>query len=267
MGMLEGQVAIVTGGGRGIGRASCELFSEEGASVVICDMDREPAEETAELVRKNGCRALVCTGDLTDPQLPDQIMAATAKEFGRLDILVNVAGYTASGELHLMPDKQFQDMLDIHLMAPFRLIRASCPLVRDQARKELEEGIVVHRKIVNISSSVAFGAALFVNYAAAKAGVIGLTKAVAKEWAPFNIHCNAVAFGAVDTRLTQARELGVQVKGYTVGIPLERRSRYEYPLGRPATTREAASGIFYLASPLSDYTNGDVIKIDNGSHM
>ncbi|MBI2863781.1 MAG: SDR family oxidoreductase [Chloroflexi bacterium] len=270
MGMLDGKVAIITGSGRGIGRAAAEIFSEQGADLVICDIDAGPAEETAAVVRQNGRRAIVCAGNLVDPKMPEQIMAATAKEFGRLDILVNNAGYTADGVIHRMTDEQFQAMLDIHLVVPFRLIRASCPLMRDAAKKELENGIVVHRKIVNVSSVNAWGQAGQINYSAAKMGVIGMTKAVAKEWAPFNIHCNSVAFGFINTRLTGFKEDAVTVQGYAVGIPkaqIEARRAANPQAARAGTPRDAASGIFYLASPLSDYVNGDLIKIDNGSHM
>ncbi|MDO8669839.1 MAG: SDR family NAD(P)-dependent oxidoreductase, partial [Dehalococcoidia bacterium] len=251
MGMMDGRVAIITGAGRGIGRAAAEMFSEEGADIVICELDAGPAEETAELVRKNGRRAIVCAGNLVEPGLPEQIMAATAKEFGRLDILVNNAGYTADGVIHRMSDSQFQAMLDIHLVVPFRMIRAASPLMRDVAKKELEDGIIVHRKIVNVSSVNAWGQAGQINYSAAKMGILGLTKAVAKEWASFNIHCNAVCYGGVETRLTGSKEAGESVMGYAVGLPqamLDAR-RAANPTGRRATVREAASGIFYLASP------------------
>ncbi|MDO8671341.1 MAG: SDR family oxidoreductase, partial [Dehalococcoidia bacterium] len=145
----------------------------------------------------------------------------------------------------------------------------SSPLMRDVAKKELEDGIIVHRKIVNVSSVNAWGQAGQINYSAAKMGILGLTKAVAKEWASFNIHCNAVCFGGVETRLTGSKETGETVLGYAVGLPqamLDAR-RAANPAGRRATVREAASGIFYLASPLSNYVSGDVIKVDNGSHM
>ncbi|MBI2863546.1 MAG: SDR family oxidoreductase [Chloroflexi bacterium] len=268
MGMLEGKVAIITGAGRGIGRAAAEMFAEQGADVVICDLDVGPAEETAAIVGKNGRRALVVAGDICDPKMPQEIMTAAANKFGRLDILVNNAGYSADAVIHRMTDEQFQAMLDIHLIAPFRLIRASCPLMRDQAKKELEEGIVVRRKIVNVSSIVAFGAPGQANYSSAKAGLIGLTKAVAKEWAPFNIHCNCVAFGGVDTRLTGPKEAGFTVKGHAIGVPqalIDARKETNPNARRMATPREAASGIFYLASPLSDFVNGDLIMVDGGA--
>lgn len=269
MGMLEGKVAIVTGAGRGIGRATAEIFSEEGADLVVCDLDEEPAEETALRVRKNGHRALVSIGNICDRKMPEQIMAATAREFGRLDILVNNAGHGARSTIHRMTDEQFQAMLDVHLVAPFRLIRASCPLMRDQAKRELEEGAVVHRKIVNVTSVLVFGSVGSANYATAKAGLIGLTKTVAKEWAPFNIHCNAVAFGPIQTRLIGPRDAGVTFLGRAVGLRREEieQTIQAIPLGRPGTPREAASGILYLASPLSDYVNGDLIRVDGGYLM
>ena len=268
MGMLDGKVAIITGSGRGIGRAAAEIFSEQGADVVICDLDAGPAEETASIVRANGRKALVCAGNLVDPKQPAAIMAATAKEFGRLDILVNNAGYTADGMLHKMTDEQFQAMLDIHLVVPFRMIREASGLMRDAAKKELEDGIIVHRKIVNVSSINAWGAVGQINYSAAKMGIQGLTKAVAKEWGSFNIHCNAICFGGVQTRLIGSKDAGEKVLGFAVGVPqatIDARNAAAH--GRlPATPREAASGIFYLASPLSDYVNGDVITVDNGYH-
>lgn len=196
-------------------------------------------------------------------------MTATAREFGRLDILVNNAGHGARSAIHRMTNEQFQSMLDVHLVAPFRLIRASCPLMRDQAKRELEEGVVVHRKIVNVTSVLALGGPGAVNYATAKSGLIGLTKTVAKEWAPFNIHCNAVAFGPIQTRLIAPRDEGVTFLGRAVGLRRDEieRTVQSIPLGRPGTPREAASGILYLASPLSDYVNGDLIRVDGGYLM
>ncbi|MDO8670257.1 MAG: SDR family oxidoreductase, partial [Dehalococcoidia bacterium] len=200
---------------------------------------------------------------------PDEILAATARQFGRLDILVNNAGFPADAVIHRMTDAQFQMMLDIHLVAPFRLIRVSSPLMRDQAKKELEDGVIVHRKIVNCTSTSAFGSAGQVNYAAAKSGLIGLTKAVAKEWGPFNIHCNAVAFGPIATRISGPKEDGVTVLGHPIGVPraFGEQTVKDLPFRRLGTPREAASGIFYLASPLSDYVNGDLIKVDAGLRM
>lgn len=267
MGMLDGKVAIITGAGRGIGRAAAELFAEQGAAVVVCDLDAEPAEEVAAAVRAAGGQALTMVGDICDPALPAQIMAAVEAHFGRLDILVNNAGYTADGMLHKMTDDQFQAMLDIHLIAPFRMIRAAAPLMRDAAKAELAQGTPAQRKIVNVTSVAGLmGNAGQANYAAAKAGLVGLSKTVAKEWGPLGINCNVVAFGWIETRLTQPKEESATVQGAAVGIPKQQLEmmRRLIPLQRSGSPREAAAAILYLASPLSDYVNGDVIKADGG---
>lgn len=267
MNMLEGKVAIITGAGRGIGQAAAELLSEHGAHVVICELDAGPAEETAAIVRQNGTRALVMTGNICDPDLPKAIMASTAREFGRLDILVNNAGYTADAVLHKTTDEAFQAMLDIHLVTPFRMIREATPLMRDAARQELAAGHRLQRKIVNVSSIAGMmGNVGQANYASAKAGVIGLSKTVAKEWGPFGINCNVVAFGVIETRLTQPKEQADTVQGRQVGIPEQQLEMFKrmVPLQRAGTPREAASAILYLVSPLSDYVNGDVLKVDGG---
>lgn len=267
MGMLDGKVAIITGAGRGIGRATALRLAAEGAAVVVCDLDAEPAAETAAAVRQSSGRALTVVGDICDPALPAQIMATVAAEFGRLDILVNNAGYTADSVLHKMTDAQFQAMLDIHLIAPFRLIRAAAPLMRDAAKAELTAGQPVKRKIVNVTSVAGLmGNPGQANYAAAKAGLVGLTKTVAREWGPLHINCNVVAFGWIETRLTRPKEAGETVQGANVGIPRQQLEmmRQMIPLQRPGSPDEAAAAILYLASPLSDYVNGDVIKVDGG---
>ncbi len=270
MGLLADKVAIVTGAGRGIGKDTAELFSEHGAHVVVCDLDAGPAEETAATVRRNGGRALVLAGNICDPAEPERIMAAMAQEFGRLDILVNAAGYTIDGMVHKMTDDQFQAMLDVHLTAPFRMIRASVPLMRERAKAEIAAGKRVNRKIINVTSVAGLmGNAGQANYSAAKAGIIGLTKAVAREWAAFNINVNAIAFGLIETRLTQPKELGTTFMGSHLGIPQQQLEMMKraIPMGRPGSAREAAAGILYLASPFSDYVNGDVVKVDGGAYM
>ncbi|MET0824761.1 MAG: SDR family NAD(P)-dependent oxidoreductase, partial [Solirubrobacterales bacterium] len=206
MGLLDGKAAIVTGSARGIGRATAELFINEGAKVLINDIDGEVAEQAASEI--DGETA-VFAGDLTEPGVPDQLVAAAVEAFGEVDIIVNNAGYTWDGVIHRMTDEQFQAMLDIHTIVPFRVARALAPHWREAAKAEREEGKEVFRKIVNISSiSGTMGNAGQVNYSSAKAGVVGLTKTLAKEWGGFKINCNAVAFGFIETRLTQAKEKG-----------------------------------------------------------
>ena len=206
MGLLDGKAAIVTGSARGIGRATAELFINEGAKVLINDIDGDVAEQAASEI--DGETA-VFAGDLTEPGVPDELVAKAVEAFGEVDIIVNNAGYTWDGVVHRMTDEQFQAMLDIHTIVPFRVVRAIAPHWREAAKAERAEGVERFRKIVNISSiSGTMGNAGQVNYSAAKAGVVGFTKTLAKEWGSFKINCNAVAFGFIETRLTQAKEKG-----------------------------------------------------------
>ena len=203
MGVLDGKVAIVTGSARGIGRATAELLSEHGASVLINDLDADLAEQTASEIAGE---TVVFGGDLTAPGACDALVQTAIDAWGKLDIIVNNAGYTIDGMLHKMSDEQFQRMLDIHTVVPFRVCRAAAPHLREPAKAEREQGVEVFRKIVNVSSiSGTMGNAGQANYAAGKAAVVGLTKTLAKEWGQFKINVNAVAFGFIDTRLTRRR--------------------------------------------------------------
>jgi 3-oxoacyl-[acyl-carrier protein] reductase len=267
MKLLEGKVAIITGSGRGVGRAAAELFAEHGASVVVNDLDEQPAAEMVAAIQEKGGQAIAVVGNVTAPDFPKRIIEETISTFGKLDILVNNAGYTWDALIHKMTDEQFQAMLDVHLITPFRLIREASPYMRDVAKAEIEQGKQVYRKIVNVSSVAGLmGNVGQANYASAKAGVIGLTKTIAREWGPFNINCNAVAFGLIDTRLTQEKEKGETVEGVAVGIPAKVRQMFEQsiPQRRAGTPEEAAAAILYLASPLSNYVNGHVINISGG---
>src|SRR5438067_9092859 len=206
MGVLDGRSAIVTGSARGIGRATAELLVEQGAQVLINDLDGDVAEQASKEIEGE---AAVFAGDLTKPGVPDQLVQTAIDAFGKIDILVNNAGYTIDAPVHKMSDEHFQAMLDIHTIVPFRMIRAVAPHMREPAKQEREEGREVFRKIVNISStSGTFGNAGQANYSSGKAGVVGLTKTIAKEWGQFKVNVNAVAFGFIDTRLTQAKEKG-----------------------------------------------------------
>src|SRR5918998_3288592 len=232
MGLLEGKSAIVTGSARGIGRAAAELFVSEGAKVLINDLDGDVAEQAASEI--DGETA-VFAGDLTKEGVPDELVTAATDAFGSVDILVNNAGYTWDGVIHRMSDEQFQAMLDIHTIAPFRLIRALAPQWREAAKAEMGEGNEVFRKIINVSSiSGTMGNAGQANYSSAKAGVTGLTKTVAKEWGGFKINCNAIAFGFVETRLTQAKEKGEKIQAAG-------DSEEQVELGIPEQMRQMAS--------------------------
>jgi 3-oxoacyl-[acyl-carrier protein] reductase len=268
MGVLDGKSAIVTGSARGIGRATAELLVAQGAQVLINDLDGDVAEQAAGEIAGE---TAVFAGDLTKPGVPDQLVQKAVDSFGKIDIVVNNAGYTLDSPIHKMSDEHFQAMLDIHTVVPFRVIRAAAPHLREPAKKEKEEGREVFRKIVNISStSGTFGNAGQANYSAGKAAVVGLTKTVAKEWGQFKVNVNAVAFGFIDTRLTQAKvdENTMEKDGEKIqlGIPEQMRGMASMliPLGRPATPEEAAGGVFFLCSPWSNYVHGQTLHVTGG---
>ena len=269
MGVLDDKVAIVTGSARGIGRATAELLSEHGAKVVINDLDADVAEQTASEIAGE---TVVYAGDLTKPGAPDALVQAAIDAWGRIDIIVNNAGYTIDGPIHKLTDDAFQRMLDIHTVVPFRVIRAAAPHLREPAKQEREEGVEVFRKIVNVSSiSGTMGNAGQANYAAGKAAVVGLTKTLAKEWGQFKINVNAVAFGWIETRLT-ASKVDDEPDGdrrpdrCSSGIPDQMRGMASMliPLGRTGTPEEAAGGVFFLCSPWSNFVHGQVLNITGG---
>jgi 3-oxoacyl-[acyl-carrier protein] reductase len=268
MGVLDGKAAIVTGSARGIGRATAELLVAHGAQVLINDLDGDVADQA---VKEIEGETAVFAGDLTKPGVPDQLVQTAIDAFGQIDILVNNAGYTLDAPVHKMSDENFQAMLDIHTVVPFRMIRAVAPHMREPAKKERDEGREVFRKIVNISStSGTFGNAGQANYSSGKAGVVGLTKTIAKEWGQFKINVNAVAFGFIDTRLTQPKVEGnvMQKDGETIqlGIPEQMRGLASalIPLGRAASPEEAAGGVFFLCSPWSNYVHGQTLHVTGG---
>jgi 3-oxoacyl-[acyl-carrier protein] reductase len=268
MGVLDDKVAIVTGSARGIGRATAELLSEQGAKVVINDLDADVAQETSDAIAGE---TTVYGGDLTKGDAPEQLVQTAIDAWGRVDIIVNNAGYTLDAPIHKMSDDWFQRMLDIHVAVPFKVIRAAAPHLREPAKKEREEGQEVFRKIVNVSSiSGTMGNAGQANYSAGKSAVVGLTKTLAKEWGQFKVNCNAVAFGYIETRLTASKddENVMEIGGEKVqlGIPDQLRGMAAMliPLGRPGTPEEAAGGVFFLCSPWSNYVHGQVLNITGG---
>jgi 3-oxoacyl-[acyl-carrier protein] reductase len=268
MGLLDGKAAIITGSARGIGRATAELFLSEGARVLINDIDGEVAEQAAGEIEGE---TAVFAGDLTKPGIPEELVANANQAFGQVDIVVNNAGYTWDGVVHKMSDEQFQAMLDIHTIVPFRMIRALAPHWREAAKQEAGEGKEVFRKVVNVTSiSGTMGNAGQANYSAAKAGVTGLTKTIAKEWGQFKINVNSVAFGFVETRLTQAKEQGEAIERegerIEIGVPEQQRAMASMiiPLGRPAQPEEAAGPVLFLSSQLSNYVHGQVLNVTGG---
>ena len=269
MGVLEGKAAVVTGSARGIGRAAAELLAEHGARVLITDLDEDIAQETASAI---GGEIAVFGGDLTKEGVPEAVVQKAVDEFGQLDIVVNNAGYTWDGMAHKMSDEQFRAMLEIHTVVPFKLLRAAAPYLRDAGKADKEAGREVFRKVVNVTSiSGTQGNLGQANYSTAKAGLIGLTKTLAREWGPFKVNVNAVAFGFVETRLTAASDNGGEqfVKDgveIPLGIPEKMRQMAPLviPLGRPATPEDAAGPIFFLCSPWSNFVHGQVITASGG---
>jgi 3-oxoacyl-[acyl-carrier protein] reductase len=268
MGVLDGKAAVITGSARGIGRATAELLSEHGARVLINDFDGEIAEQTAKEIQGE---TAVFAGDLTAEGAPEALVRAATDAFGGIDIVVNNAGYTWDGMAHRMSDEQFRAMLEIHTVVPFQVLRAAAPYLRDAGKKDKEEGREVFRKVVNVTSiSGTQGNVGQVNYAAAKAGLVGLTKTLAREWGPFKVNVNAAAFGFVDTRLTASSDDGATIErdgqAIKLGIPPQMRELVAtiIPLGRGATPEEAAGAVFFLCSPWSNFVQGQVLTVNGG---
>jgi len=239
---------------------------------VLSDIDEEPARDAAGALKAAGAEALAVAGDVTAADFGARIVGAALDAYGRLDVLVNNAGYTWDAVVQNLTDEMWQAMLDVHLTAPFRIIRAASGYLRETAKREREEhGRPQARKIVNVSStSGTRGNAGQANYAAGKAGVVGLTKTLAREWGQFNIQVNAVAFGFIETRLTQAKEAGATVAresaDIALGIPQANRdvAFKLIPMGRGGTPEEAAGAVLFFASPLSDYVSGQVLEVTGG---
>lgn len=268
MGVLDDKVAIVTGSARGIGRATAELLSSQGAKVVINDLDADVANQTSSEIAGE---TVVYAGDLTKEGAADELVKTAVDAWGKVDILVNNAGYTIDKPVHKLTDEDFRKMLEIHNVVPFQTIRAVAPYFREPAKAEREQGIEVFRKIVNVSStSGLFGNAGQANYSSGKAGVVGLTKTVAKEWGQFKVNVNAVAFGFIETRLTAAKDESnvTEIGGEKIqlGIPeqLRQMSTMLIPMGRAGTPEEAAGGIFLLCSPWANYITGQTLNITGG---
>ncbi|MFP6771076.1 MAG: SDR family NAD(P)-dependent oxidoreductase [Alphaproteobacteria bacterium] len=272
MAALADKVAIVTGSGRGIGRAIALKLAGAGAAIVVNDLDEEPAAETIALIAAAGGRAITCTGDVVAPDFGDRIVDTALSGLGGLDIIVNNAGYIWNTTIQRNSDEQWQAMLDVHATAPFRILRAASEHFRHSAKREAAAGGVVQRKVVNISSvSGMYGSATQVAYSAGKMAVVGVTHTLAKEWGRYGVNVNAVAFGFIETRLTQAFEgqpAEIEVKGehYKVGFPsaaVEELNK-RISLGRPGQVEEAAGAVYLLCLPEADYITGQVLICDGG---
>jgi 3-oxoacyl-[acyl-carrier protein] reductase len=273
-GKLAGRVALVTGAGRGVGLAAAQMLARDGARVVVNDLDAEQAEAAVAAIRQAGGEALACAGDITTNDFPARLIQTAVDAFDGLDILVNNAGYIWNGAMHNHSDEQWQAMLDVHATAPFRILRAFAPWLRERAKREAaEQGAARCRKVVNVSSvSGTRGAATQVAYATAKAAVTGLTKTLAKEWGRYNVCVNCVAFGHIETRLTQpyqgeAPRITVAGRDHRVGLTDDQLEgvRAATPLGRPGRPEDGAGAIYLFCIPESDYVTGEVLTCSGGA--
>jgi 3-oxoacyl-[acyl-carrier protein] reductase len=271
---LEGRAALVTGAGRGIGRAIAKRLASAGARVMVNDLDEAMLRESeAELAQPQRVRHV--QGDLTDPATPAAVVQATLDTFGAIDIIVNNAGYSWDNVVQKTTDEQFQAMLDIHLVTPFRLLRAASTFLREAARKEIAAGQRVMRKVVNITSIAGTdGNPGQAGYSSGKAGVIGLTKTLAKEWGRYNVNVNAVGFGLIQTRLVQdlnAPGASMEMHGRQIRLGVQptllESVKSACPLGRLGTPEEAAGAVLFFCSPLSDYVTGEVLTCGGGLHF
>lgn len=270
---LSGKVALVTGAGRGIGRAIALKLACEGARVVVNDMDDEPAGETIEAIGAAGGIAAACVGSVTEAGFGERFVATALDRFGGLDIIVNNAGFTWDSVIQKMTDEQFQAVLDVHVTAPFRILRAAAEPIRRFAKAEAEAGQEVFRKVVNISSVSGLGGNPGqMNYAAGKAAVVGMTKTLAKEWGRYRVNVNCVAFGFIQTRMTQLLKpenepVSVAGRDIKYGVQpalIESLEKQQIPLGRLGTPEEAADGVYLFCSPESNYISGQVITVGGG---
>lgn len=275
MGKLDGKVAIVSGSGRGIGREIAVKLAGEGASIVVNDLDDAPAKETAAAIDSAGGRAVAVVGSVTEDGFAERFVQTAVDELGGLDIIVNNAGYTWDGVIQKMSDEQWDAILDVHLRAPFRILRAAQPVISASVKAAVAAGEDVPcRKVVNISSIAGLGGnAGQANYASAKAGITGLTMTMAKEWGRYNVTVNAVAFGIIKTRLTTAAGDGgtIDVEGRSVKVGVSQQileaMETQIPLGRSGTPEEAAGAVYLLTQPESDYVTGQTLVCGGGYHF
>ena len=271
-GKLVGKVALVTGSGRGIGRSIALRLAEEGASLVVNDLDAGPGDAVVAEIEARGGKAIAVNGSVSGAGFADRFVSAATDRLGGLDIIVNNAGYTWDATIQKMTDEQFQAMLDVHLVAPFRILRAAAEPIRVMAKREALDGREVFRKVVNVSSIAGlYGNAGQAAYGSAKASLVGLTRTLCKEWGRYKVNVNCVAFGLINTRLTQpieAAQATIDVAGRDIKVGmqpslLETMERI-IPLGRGGTPEEAAGAVYMFCSPDPNYVSGQVLVCGGG---
>jgi 3-oxoacyl-[acyl-carrier protein] reductase len=243
--------------------------------VVVNDLDEAPAHKVVREIEVAGGRAIACIGNVTAPDFGERFVKMALDTFGGIDIIVNNAGYTRDGVIQKQTDEQFEAMLDVHVTAPFRILRAAAEPIRMFHKKEAAEGREVMRKVVNISSMAGTnGNAGQVNYSSAKAALVGMTKTLSKEWGRYKVCVNCVAFGFIETRLTKANdgpESRIEIEGrlIQIGVPpatIDALNKL-VPLGRAGTTTEAAGSVYLMCIPESDYISGEVLLVGGGMSL
>ena len=272
MGKLDGKVALITGSGRGIGRSLALKLASDGARIVINDLDADPAQEAVAEIKSKGGQAVACVGSVTAPDFAERLIKTAVDNYQGIDIIVNNAGYTWDNVIQKMTDEQWYAMIDCHMTAPFRILRAAYPVISAAAKAEAAAGKEVFRKVVNISSGAAGGNAGQTGYSSAKAGILGMTKTLAKEWGRHKVNVNCVAFGHIETRLTvplagaDSKTISIEGRDIKVGISeqVAEISRKMIPLGRPGLPEEAAGAIYLFCIPESNYVSGQVLICGGG---
>ena len=268
---LAGKVAVISGSGRGIGRSVALKLAREGAKVVVNDLDAEPGDAVVAEIEAAGGEAIAVNGSVTQPGFAEAFVGTAMERFGGLDIIVNNAGYTWDNVIQKMNDEQWYAMIDCHLTAPFRILRAAQPVIRALRKAETESGRRVMRKVINISSVAGlFGNAGQANYSTAKAGILGLTQTLAKEWGRLNVTVNCVAYAFIKTRLTvnaaDGATANIEGRDIKVGINPDLLTSFErsIPLGRGGTPEEAAGAVYLFCIPESDYVSGQTLLCSGG---
>ena len=244
---FKGQVAVITGGARGIGKTIAEALARKGVNIVIADISSEQAQGTAAEIEKLGVKATGVGLDVSKAEEVNKVFGEIAKDYGKIDILVNNAGITRDGLIMRMKEEDWDAVININLKSVFLCSKEAVKVMAKQR----------YGRIINISSVVAFmGNPGQANYSASKAGIVGLTKTTAKEYASRGITANAVAPGFITTAMTEALPENVKED-----------MKRAIPLGRFGTTDDVANAVVFLASSEAGYITGQVIHVNGGMYM